>query len=73
VWLRIFDERSDSTDFRFQPGEVFAWRAYNTLRMRVGNAGQTQLFVDGKDLGHLGELHQPVTRVISRKGIVERR
>jgi hypothetical protein len=43
------------------------------LRLRVGNAGQTELFLDGKDLGHLGEPHQPVTLVISREGIVERR
>ncbi|MGH7495979.1 MAG: DUF4115 domain-containing protein [bacterium] len=73
VWLRIFEERGDSTDFRFQPGEVYTWRAYNRLRLRVGNAGQTELFLDGKDLGHLGELNQPVTLVIAREGIVERR
>jgi hypothetical protein len=73
VWIRAATDEKDSTDFMFQPGEVFVWHAANNLRLRVGNAGQTELFLNGKNLGPLGELHQAVTLVITRDGIVERR
>jgi len=72
VWLRLVIDAGDSTDFRFQPGETHAWRAYNRLRMRVGNAGQTELFLEGRNLGYLGQRQQPVTLVIARDGIVEK-
>jgi hypothetical protein len=73
VWVRAVADERDSTDFMFQIGEVFVWHAASNLRLRVGNAGQTELYLNGKDLGPLGELHQAVTLVITRDGIVERR
>jgi hypothetical protein len=73
VWMRIVSDESDSTDFVFQPGEVYAWRAGKSIRMRIGNAGQTELFLNGKTLGSLGEKDQPVTLFINNAGIVEKR
>lgn len=73
VWIRAVTDEKDSTDFMFQSGEVFVWHAANNLRLRVGNAGQTELFLNGKNLGALGEQHQAVTLVITRDGIAERR
>lgn len=75
VWMRVFDNGSDSTafkDFRFQPGEVYAWRASESIRMRLGNAGETELYLDGNNLGELGAVHEPVTLVISRDGILQK-
>lgn len=73
VWIRAVVDEKDSTDFTFQTAEVFVWRAANNLRLRVGNAGQTELFLNGKNLGPLGAVNQAVTLVITRDGIVERR
>ncbi|MDZ7290152.1 MAG: DUF4115 domain-containing protein [candidate division KSB1 bacterium] len=73
VWIRAVTDEKDSTDFMFQPGEVHAWRADRRIRIRVGNAGQTELFLNGKNLGPLGDLHQAVTLIITPAGIVERR
>jgi hypothetical protein len=73
VWFRAVADESDSTDFTFQAGEVFVWHAAHKLRLRVGNAGQTELLLNGKNLGPLGEVHQAVTLVVTRDGIVERR
>jgi hypothetical protein len=73
VWVRAVTDEKDSTDFRFQDGEFVVWHAAKNLRLRVGNAGQTELFLNGKNLGPLGEVKQAVTLVITRDGIVERR
>jgi hypothetical protein len=73
VWVRAVTDEKDSTDFRFQAGEFVVWHAASKLRLRVGNAGQTELYLNGKNLGPLGELHQAVTLVVTRDGIVERR
>ncbi|MGH7594899.1 MAG: DUF4115 domain-containing protein [bacterium] len=73
VWVRAVTDEKDSTDFRFQDGEFVVWHAANNLRLRVGNAGQTGLFLNGKNLGPLGEVNQAVTLVITRDGIVEKR
>ncbi|MCI0699309.1 DUF4115 domain-containing protein [candidate division KSB1 bacterium] len=73
VWVRAVADERDSTDFTFQTGEVFVWHAANYLRLRVGNAGQTELYLNGKNLGPLGEVNQAVTLVITQDGIVERR
>ncbi len=73
VWMRVFDNEHDSTtykDFRFQPGEVYAWRAHGSMRMRVGNAGGLELYLDGINLGELGAVHQPVTLHISHEGVL---
>lgn len=75
VWMRIFPSANDSTeyrDFKFQPGETYAWRASEQIRLRVGNAGQTELYLDGKNLGALGIVHQPITLVIGRDGILQK-
>lgn len=75
VWMRLFPNAQDSSeyrDFRFQSGETYAWRANRQLRLRVGNAGQTELYVDGKNLGELGSVQEPVTLVIGREGILQK-
>jgi hypothetical protein len=73
VWVRAVADEKDSTDLTFQTNEVFIWHAAKNLRLRVGNAGQTELFLNGKNLGPLGEVNQAVTVIITRDGIVERR
>lgn len=75
VWMRVFPDAQDTThsqDFRFFKGEAYAWRATGRLRMRVGNAGETELFLDGRNLGTLGEVQKPVTLIMTRDGIVEK-
>lgn len=75
VWMRVFDHAGDSTtfkDFSFQPGEIYVWRASGRIRMRVGNAGETELYLDGKNLGELGAVHEAVSLVISREGILQK-
>ncbi len=75
VWMRVFPDAQDSSeyrDFRFQSGETYAWRANTHLRLRVGNAGQTELYLDGKNLGALGNVQQAVTLVIGREGILRK-
>lgn len=75
VWMRVFPEEQDSTrfqDFRFLKGETYAWRASGRIRLRVGNAGETELFLDGRNLGTFGEVHQPVTLIIAREGLVQK-
>jgi len=75
VWMRVFPNEEDSTayqDFRFQTGETYAWRASGLIRLRVGNTGETELYLDGKHLGALGAVHQPVTLIVAREGIVKK-
>ena len=75
VWVRIFLNAQDSLrfdDFRFFEGETYAWRARGRIRMRVGNAGATELYLDGKNLEVLGKVHEPVSLVIARDGIVQK-
>ncbi|NUO84136.1 DUF4115 domain-containing protein [candidate division KSB1 bacterium] len=76
VWIRFFQNETDSTtfrDFRFHAGETYAWRATGRIRLRVGNAGQTELYLDGKNLGELGAVYQPVTLIIAHEGLLEKK
>lgn len=72
VWMNVVTDNQDSTDFIFQRGEVYVWRARDYFRVAIGNAGQTELFLDGESLGRLGETHQSVSLRITREGIIER-
>lgn len=72
VWMNVVTDNQDSTDFIFQRGEVYAWRARDHFRVAVGNAGQTELFLDGESLGLLGETQQSVRLLIMHDGIVEK-
>lgn len=72
VWMKVVTDNRDSTDFIFQRGEVYAWRAQDRFHVAIGNAGQTELFLDGESLGLLGEMRQPVTLLITHGGIVGR-
>lgn len=72
VWVRVVTDEHDSTDFMFQRGEVYAWRVKGQIQMRVGNAGDTELFLNGRNLGMLGDPDEPVTLRITADGIVGR-
>ncbi len=72
VWMKVIADGRDSTDFIFRRGEIYAWQGEQQFRVQVGNAGQTELFLNGSHLGSLGEVQQAVTLQITHQGIVAR-
>jgi len=72
VWMKVITDGRDSTDFIFRRGEIYAWQGEQQFRVQVGNAGQTELFLNGSHLGNLGEVQQAVTLQITHQGIVAR-
>lgn len=72
VWMKVIADGRDSTDFIFRRGESYAWQGEQQFRVQVGNAGQTELFLNGSHLGRLGEVQQAVTLQITHQGIVAR-
>ncbi|MDZ7268496.1 MAG: DUF4115 domain-containing protein [candidate division KSB1 bacterium] len=72
VWMKVITDGRDSTDFIFRRGETYVWHGEQHFRVQVGNAGQTELFLNGNPLGNLGGVQQAVTLQITHQGIIAR-
>ncbi len=71
-YLRVVADADTFTiDHRIlQPGENKTYEADSLLYIVVGNAGGIRLFIDGRDLGLLGQTGQVITLWIGEEGII---
>jgi len=69
TWLQISVDDSFARDHIFDSGMTYGWQAYDKFRLRIGNAAGVRLFLNGKDLGPLGESGQVIEIDLTEKGI----
>ncbi len=70
VWFAIVSDGKKSQQGPIDSGEVKTWRAAETFRLSVSNAGGLQLSLNGKSLGTLGALRTSVrNQIIDINGV----
>ena len=69
TWLQISVDDSFAHDHIFDSGMTYGWQAYDKFRLRIGNAAGVRLFLNGKDLGPLGESGEVIKIDLTEKGI----
>lgn len=70
VWLQAITDARDTTEFTFQKGEAYAWRADSLFNLRIGNIGETRLFLNGRWQQIDGAKNEVVDATLTAHGIV---
>lgn len=70
VWLQAITDAKDTTEFTFQRGEAYAWRADSLFQLRIGNIGETKLFLNGRWQRIDGAKNEVVDATLTANGIV---
>jgi cytoskeletal protein RodZ len=71
--MRVISDGSDTSNVIYQAGERHTWQAKEKFDIRIGNAGNVRLILDGKNIGRAGPAGQIAYLTITRDGIVEQR
>lgn len=69
TWLQIAIDDSAAKDYIFDTGKNARWEAKEKYLLRIGNGGGIKLFLNGVDLGELGEKGEVVTLLLNKDGI----
>lgn len=70
VWVQAITDAKDTTEFTFQKGEAYAWRADSLFNLRIGNIGETKLFLNGRWQKIDGAKNEVVAATLTAQGIV---
>lgn len=73
AWVRVITDQHDTSEYSLRAGNVRAWQAQDQFFVRLGDAGAVKAFLDGKDLGEIGQSGQVASLMIGRDGIKEKR
>lgn len=65
TWVYAIFDGLRKQEYMFQPGDEMTWKAEDTIRLRMGNAGGLQLYHDGKSLPKLGATGEVADRIIT--------
>jgi len=69
TWLQIAIDDSAAKDYIFDTGKNATWEAREKYLLRVGNGAGIRLYLNGVDLGQLGENGEVVTLLLNKDGI----
>jgi len=69
TWLQIVVDDSVAKELTFYRGTVESWRAKEKFKLRIGNAAGIRLFLNGRDLGKLGDPGEVVKFDLTEQGI----
>lgn len=73
VWMKIVIDGVDESEYTFRPGNRYQWDGSHEFRLIIGNAGGVRLYLNGRDLGEIGESGQVARLTIDKNGIVHKR
>lgn len=69
TWVQIAVDDSAAKDYIFDTGSNANWEAEEKYLLRIGNGGGIRLYLNGVDLGQLGEKGEVVTLLLNKDGI----
>lgn len=73
TWLQIAVDDSVAQEFIFERGDTMTWEAKQKFLIRVGNGAGVRLYLNGNDLGKLGDRMEVLNFVLTKDGIKENR
>jgi len=71
--MKIIIDGVDESEYTFRPGNRYQWDGSHEFRLIIGNAGGVRLYLNGRDLGEIGESGQVARLTIDKSGIVHKR
>ncbi len=69
TWLQIIVDDSIAKELTFDSGTAHSWQAKEKFKLRVGNAAGIRLFLNGRDLGKLGDSGEVIKFDLTEAGI----
>lgn len=69
TWLQISIDDSVAKEYLFESGMDSSWQAEEKFKLWVGNAAGIRLFLNGKDLGPLGQAGKVIKIDVAEDGI----
>ncbi len=69
TWLQIVVDDSVAKELTFNRGTAHKWRAKEKFKLRIGNAAGIRLFLNGQDLGKLGDSGEVIKFDLTENGI----
>ena len=73
TWMQIAIDDSVAQEFIFERGDTMTWEAKQKFLIRVGNGAGVRLYLNGNDLGKLGDRMEVLNFVLTKNGIQENR
>ncbi|MBD3288000.1 DUF4115 domain-containing protein [candidate division KSB1 bacterium] len=73
TWMQIAVDDSAAQEFIFERGDTMTWEAKQKFLIRVGNGAGVRLYLNGNDLGKLGQRMEVINFVLTKDGIQEKR
>lgn len=70
-WVRITVDGVIQFEGNINPGDAKTFTGKDKIKLRLGNAGAVEVMANGRSLGVLGPLGQPVTREISNLNLTQ--
>jgi cytoskeletal protein RodZ len=69
AWVSLQVDDESKKEMTFKPGEGISVQASNRIRMILGNAGGTELILNGKELEKFGKSGEVVTLTLTPQGV----
>ncbi len=73
TWMQIAVDDSVAQEFIFERGDTMTWGAKQKFLIRIGNGAGVRLYLNGNDLGKLGERMEVLNFILTKNGIQENR
>ena len=65
TWIYVIFDGMRKREMMLHPGDEVTWRAEDTIRVRLGNAGGIEIYYQGYPLEKLGESGQVTDKIIT--------
>ena len=69
TWLQITIDDSAAQEYIFEKGDSVVWQAEKQFLLKVGNSSGIRLYLNGNDLGQLGNTSEVVNLFLTKDGI----
>jgi len=73
TWLQIAIDDSAAHEYIFERGDTNTWQANEKFLVRLGNGAGIRLFLNGNDLGQLGERMETVNVLLTKDGVQQKK
>ncbi len=71
-WVRLIRDEADTSEAIYPPNSQARWQTDQRFDLRLGRPAGVSLFLNGKDLGPVGNGNIPVRLIITADGIIRR-
>lgn len=73
TWMQIAIDDSAAHEYIFEKGDTNTWQANEKFLIRLGNGAGIRLYLNGNDLGQLGDRMETVNVLLTKDGIQQKK